>query len=41
MIVFACMNRILELDIENRRACVQPGVVNHDLTQSGNDSACK
>jgi glycolate oxidase len=41
MIVFACMNRILELDIENRRAVVQPGVVNHDLTQSGNDSACK
>jgi glycolate oxidase len=32
MIVFARMNRILELDFENRRAVVQPGVVNHDLT---------
>jgi glycolate oxidase len=32
MIVFARMNRILELDIENQRAVVQPGVVNHDLT---------
>ena len=41
MIVFARMNRILELDLENRRAVVQPGVVNHDLTQSGNDCARK
>lgn len=32
MIVFARMNRILEIDIENRRAVVQPGVVNFDLT---------
>ena len=32
MIVFARMNRILEIDFENRRAIVQPGVVNHDLT---------
>jgi glycolate oxidase len=41
MIVRAPMNRILELDFENRRAVVQPGVVNHDLTQSGHDSARK
>jgi glycolate oxidase len=32
MIVFARMNRIIEIDAENRRAVVQPGVVNHDLT---------
>ncbi|HEX4543843.1 MAG TPA: FAD-linked oxidase C-terminal domain-containing protein [Candidatus Acidoferrum sp.] len=32
MIVFARMNRILALDPENRRAVVQPGVVNFDLT---------
>jgi len=32
MIVFARMNRILELDFENQRAVVQPGVVNNDLT---------
>jgi glycolate oxidase len=32
MIVFARMNRILEIDAQNRRAVVQPGVVNHDLT---------
>ena len=32
MIVFARMNRILEIDGENQRAVVQPGVVNHDLT---------
>ncbi|HET7151233.1 MAG TPA: FAD-binding protein, partial [Candidatus Acidoferrum sp.] len=32
MIVFARMNRILELDSENQRAVVQPGVVNFDLT---------
>lgn len=34
MIVFARMNRILELDLENRRAVVQPGVVNLDLTRA-------
>lgn len=34
MIVFARMNRILELDIENRRAIVQPGVVNLDITRA-------
>jgi glycolate oxidase len=32
MLVFARMNRILALDIENQRAVVQPGVVNYDLT---------
>jgi glycolate oxidase len=32
LIVFARMNRILELDPENQRAVVQPGVVNFDLT---------
>src|SRR5215467_10016721 len=32
MIGFARMNRILELDLENERAVVQPGVVNLDIT---------
>ncbi len=32
IISFARMNRILELDIENERALVQPGVVNLDIT---------
>jgi glycolate oxidase len=34
MIVFARMNRILELDLENQRAVVQPGVVNYELTRA-------
>ena len=34
MIVFARMNRILEIDLENRRAVVQPGVVNLDITRA-------
>ena len=34
MIVFARMNRILELDLENARAVVQPGVVNIDITRA-------
>jgi glycolate oxidase len=34
LVVFGRMNRILELDIENRRATVQPGVINHDLTRA-------
>jgi glycolate oxidase len=34
MIAFGRMNRILELDLENRRAVVQPGVVNFDLTRA-------
>lgn len=33
VISFARMNRILELDLRNRRARVQPGVVNLDLSQ--------
>jgi glycolate oxidase len=32
MIAFARMNRILEVDLENERAVVQPGVVNLDIT---------
>jgi glycolate oxidase len=32
MVAFARMNRILEIDLENERAVVQPGVVNLDLT---------
>ncbi|HLK51252.1 MAG TPA: FAD-linked oxidase C-terminal domain-containing protein [Bryobacteraceae bacterium] len=31
-VAFARMNRILEIDLENERAVVQPGVVNLDLT---------
>lgn len=34
MIVFARMNRILEIDYENLRAVVQPGVVNFNLTRA-------
>jgi glycolate oxidase len=34
MIVFARMNKILEVDVENRRAVVQPGVVNMDITHA-------
>ena len=34
MIVFARMNKILEIDIPNRRAVVQPGVVNLDITRA-------
>ena len=34
MLVFARMNRILELDVENQRALVQPGVVNYELTRA-------
>ena len=33
MIVFSQMNRILEIDYENRRAVVQPGVVNLELSR--------
>src|SRR5713101_3393461 len=32
MIGFARMNRILEIDLDNERAVVQPGVVNLDIT---------
>src|SRR5215469_6036562 len=34
MVAFGRMNRILEVDYENRRAVVQPGVVNFDLTRA-------
>src|SRR5258707_8602568 len=34
MIAFGRMNRILEIDFENRRAVVQPGLVNFDLTRA-------
>jgi len=33
-VAFARMNRILEIDLENERAVVQPGVVNLDITLS-------
>jgi glycolate oxidase len=33
LVVFARMNRVLELDVANQRAVVQPGVVNLDLTR--------
>ena len=32
IVAFARMNRILQIDLENERAVVQPGVVNLDLT---------
>jgi glycolate oxidase len=34
VISFARMNRILEIDLANERAVLQPGVVNLDITQS-------
>jgi len=34
LIAFTRMNRILDLDIENQRAVVQPGVVNIDLSHA-------
>src|SRR5216117_357081 len=34
MLVFARMNRIFELDVENQRATVEPGVVNYELTRA-------
>jgi glycolate oxidase len=34
MIVFARMNRILEIDLERQRAVVQPGVVNLEVTRA-------
>src|SRR6201998_70861 len=34
MVVFARINRILEIDVENRRAVVQPGVVNLDINRA-------
>jgi glycolate oxidase len=32
LVVFARMNKILEIDLENERAVLQPGVVNLDIT---------
>ena len=34
VVSFARLNRILELDVRNRRARVQPGVINLDLSQA-------
>jgi glycolate oxidase len=34
MIVFARMNKIIEIDVENQRAVVHPGVVNLDITRA-------
>jgi glycolate oxidase len=34
LVAFTRMNRILDLDFENQRAVVQPGVVNLDLTRA-------
>jgi len=34
LMVFARMNKILEIDLANQRAVVQPGVVNLDLTRA-------
>lgn len=34
MVVFARMNKIIGIDVENRRAVVQPGVVNLDITRA-------
>jgi glycolate oxidase len=38
MVAFARMNRILEIDYENERAVVQPGVVNLEITLAVQDS---
>ena len=38
LIVFSRMNRILSIDIENRRAVVQPGVVNLELSRAVADA---
>ena len=40
MIGFARMNRILEIDLENERAVVQPGVVNLDITRAVESHGC-
>ncbi len=40
IISFARMNRILEIDIENERAVVQPGVVNLDITLAVQPFGC-
>ena len=40
VISFARMNRILELDIANRRARVQPGLINLDLSRAAEPLGC-
>jgi glycolate oxidase len=40
MIVFSRMKRILEIDLENLRAVVEPGVVNLDLTKEVEHAGC-
>jgi len=40
VIGFSRMNKILEIDLENLRARVQPGVVNLDLTRAVEASGC-
>jgi len=37
VVAFARMNRILEIDLDNERAVVQPGVVNLDITLAVQD----
>src|SRR5579862_1936411 len=34
VVSFARMNRILEIDLDNERAVVEPGVVNFEITQA-------
>ena len=38
LVAFARMNKILEIDLENERAVVQPGVVNLDITLAVQDN---
>ena len=40
MIVFSRMKRILEIDLKNLRAVVEPGVVNLDLTKEVEHAGC-
>ena len=40
VVAFSRMNRILEIDIENERAVVQPGVVNLDITLAVQARGC-
>ena len=40
VIGFARMNKILEIDLENERATVQPGVINLDITLAVQSNGC-
>jgi glycolate oxidase len=40
LVVFSRMKRILEIDLQNLRAVVEPGVVNYDLTRAVERDAC-